>query len=59
MVHLLSQLDPMVWFMMVVVAIAFVVAALVLVDLLPGDRERSAASPPDSDSTGRSSSPDA
>ena len=37
MVHVLSQLDPMVWFMMVVVAIAFVVAAVVLVELLPGD----------------------
>ena len=46
MVHLLSQLDPMVWAMMVVVAIGFVVAALVLVDLLPGDDERPAASPP-------------
>ena len=37
MVHLLSQLDPMVWLMMIVVAVGFVVAALVLVDLLPGD----------------------
>ena len=37
MVHLLSQLDPMVWLMMVVVAIAFVVSAVVLVELLPGD----------------------
>ena len=34
--HLLSQLDPMVWLMMVVVAIAFVVSAAVLVELLPG-----------------------
>jgi hypothetical protein len=39
MVHLLSQLDPMVWLMMVVVAIAFVVSAVVLIELLPGDRE--------------------
>jgi len=48
MVHLLSQLDPMVWVMMVVVAIGFVVAALVLVDLLPGgdDNEAPAATPP-------------
>ncbi len=37
MVHLLSQLDPMVWLMMVVVAVAFVVSAVVLVELLPGD----------------------
>ena len=37
MVHLLSQLDPMVWLMMIVVAIGFVVAAVVLVDLLPGE----------------------
>ncbi len=35
MVHLLSQLDPMVWLMMVVVAIGFVVSAVVLVELLP------------------------
>ena len=49
MVHLLSQLDPMVWVMMVVVAIGFVVAALVLVDLLPGDdHEKPAATPPSS-----------
>ena len=40
MVHLLSQLDPMVWLMMVVVAIGFVVAAVVLVDLLPGAGRR-------------------
>ena len=39
MVHLLSQLDPMVWLMMVVVAIAFAVSAVVLVELLPGNRE--------------------
>jgi hypothetical protein len=39
MVHLLSQLDPMVWLMMVVVAVAFVVSAVVLVELLPGDHE--------------------
>jgi hypothetical protein len=45
MVHLLSQLDPMVWVMMVVVAIAFVVAALVLVDLLPGDDDETPAPP--------------
>jgi len=40
MVHLLSQLDPMVWLMMVVVAIGFVVAAVVLVELLPGAGRR-------------------
>jgi len=40
MVHLLSQLDPMVWFMMVVVAIGFVVSAVVLVELLPGAGRR-------------------
>ena len=39
MVHLLSQLDPMVWLMMVVVAIAFVVSAVVLVELLPGNHD--------------------
>ena len=37
MVHLLSQLDPMVWLMMVVVAIGFAVSAVVLVELLPGN----------------------
>jgi hypothetical protein len=53
MVHLLSQLDPMVWVMMIVVAIGFVVAALVLVDLLPGDdHETPAASPPSSGAVG-------
>jgi len=36
MVHL----DPMVWLMMVVVAIGFVVAAAVLVELLPGAGRR-------------------
>ena len=40
MVHLLSQLDPMVWLMMVVVAIGFAVAAAVLVELLPEARRR-------------------
>ena len=40
MVHLLSQLDPMVWLMMVVVAIAFVVSAVMLVELLPGAGRR-------------------
>ncbi|HUK78183.1 MAG TPA: hypothetical protein VL117_11410 [Thermoleophilia bacterium] len=42
MVHLLSQLDPMVWLMMVVVAIGFVVSAVVLVELLPGAGRREA-----------------
>ena len=46
MVHLLSQLDPMVWLMMVVVAVAFVVAAVVLVDLLPGDHDDAPAAAP-------------
>jgi hypothetical protein len=36
MIHLLSQLDPMVWLMMVVVAVGFAVSAAVLVELLPG-----------------------
>jgi hypothetical protein len=47
MVHLLSQLDPMVWLMMIVVAIGFVVAAVVLVDLLPGDGDEAPAAPTD------------
>lgn len=34
--HQLSQLDAMVWFMWIVVSVAFVVAAVVLVDLFPG-----------------------
>jgi len=34
MIHLLSQLDPMVWLMMVVVAVGFAVSAAVLVELL-------------------------
>jgi hypothetical protein len=45
MVHVLSQLDPMVWLMMIVVAVGFAVAALVLVDLLPGDDDAPAAPP--------------
>jgi hypothetical protein len=53
MVHLLSQLDPMVWLMMIVVAIGFVVAALVLVDLLPGDDDETPApTPPSSGGVG-------
>ncbi len=46
MVHLLSQLDPMVWLMMVVVAIGFVVSAAVLVELLPGSSDDPPAQPP-------------
>jgi len=38
-IHILSQLDPMVWMMMVVVAVGFVVSALVLVELLPRETE--------------------
>jgi hypothetical protein len=49
MVHLLSQLDPMVWLMMVVVAIAFAVSAVVLVELLPGNREELPPLPLDAD----------
>jgi hypothetical protein len=45
MIHLLAQLDPMVWLMMVVVAIGFAVSAAVLVELLPGS-ERGPAMPP-------------
>ena len=60
MVHLLSQLDPMVWLMMVVVAIGFVVAALVLVDLLPGEGEGDDARPAARDpEAGRGASPEA
>ncbi len=48
MLHTLSQLDPMVWFMMVVVAIAFTVSGVVLVELLPraGRREPETAVEP-------------
>jgi hypothetical protein len=49
MIHLLSQLDPMVWLMMVVVAIGFVVSAAVLVELLPGSSDDVPAYPPSSD----------
>ncbi len=46
MIHLLSQLDPMVWLMMVVVAIGFAVSAAVLVELLPGSEGGPAILPP-------------
>jgi hypothetical protein len=49
MVHLLSQLDPMVWLMMVVVAVGFVVTAAVLVELLPGDGKGAPAVLPSAD----------
>ena len=49
MVHLLSQLDPMVLLMMVVVAVGFVVTAAVLVELLPGDGEGTPAVLPSAD----------
>jgi len=35
MVHLLSQLDPMMYLMVIAFAIGFTVAAAVLVELLP------------------------
>jgi hypothetical protein len=47
MIHLLSQLDPMVWLMMVVVAVGFAVSAAVLVELLPPSSDGSPAFPPD------------
>jgi len=46
MIHFLSQLDPMVWMMMVVVAIGFAVSAAVLVELLPGSNDVPPAVPP-------------
>ena len=58
MIHILSQLDPMVWLMMVVVAIAFLVSSLVLVDLVRQDRGDEAA-PPDLAAADGVRSPDA
>jgi hypothetical protein len=49
MIHLLSQLDPMVWLMMVVVAVGFAVSAAVLVELLPGSGENPPAIAPTPD----------
>lgn len=49
MIHLLAQLDPMVWLMMVVVAIGFAVSAAVLVELLPPGSDRPPAFPPTPD----------
>lgn len=55
MIHILSQLDPMVWLMMVVVAVGFLVSALVLVELLGSDTQETQAPPPAADAE----SPDA
>ncbi len=48
MLHTLSQLDPMVWFVMVVVTVAFAVSGVVPVELLPkaGRREPETAVEP-------------
>ncbi len=44
--HAMTQLDPMVYFMIVVVTIAFGITAMVLVELFPGRPGTEAQTPP-------------
>jgi hypothetical protein len=52
MVHLLSHLDPMMYFMVIAFAIGFTVAAAVLVEVLPKPIDEPTAADADADAAG-------